>query len=65
MTVLTGDVLHAGTDTQIYVTVFGIYGTSEEMVLPKLEDRYLKNKQTKYNVYKLLFSQPFCLCVKV
>lgn len=40
-TVITGDVQHAGTDTQIYMTVFGVYGTSEEMLLPKLEDRYI------------------------
>lgn len=41
VTVITGDVQHAGTDTQIYMTVFGVYGTSEEMLLPKLEDRYV------------------------
>uniref|UniRef100_A0A672RND3 PLAT domain-containing protein n=1 Tax=Sinocyclocheilus grahami TaxID=75366 RepID=A0A672RND3_SINGR len=33
VTVITGDVQHAGTDTQIYMTVFGVYGTSEEMLL--------------------------------
>uniref|UniRef100_W5L5M4 Lipoxygenase homology PLAT domains 1 n=1 Tax=Astyanax mexicanus TaxID=7994 RepID=W5L5M4_ASTMX len=38
VTVVTGDVQHAGTDTQIYITVYGKYGTSEEIPLPKLED---------------------------
>ncbi|XP_057216274.1 lipoxygenase homology domain-containing protein 1-like isoform X1 [Triplophysa rosa] len=50
VTVLTGDVLHAGTDTQIYLTAFGVYGTSEEMLLPKLEDRFERGQKDAFNL---------------
>ncbi|XP_028828916.1 lipoxygenase homology domain-containing protein 1 isoform X1 [Denticeps clupeoides] len=40
VTVVTGDVQNAGTDTQIYLTVFGANGTTEEILLPKNEDRF-------------------------
>ncbi|XP_055036930.2 lipoxygenase homology domain-containing protein 1 [Misgurnus anguillicaudatus] len=50
VTVITGDVLHAGTDTQIYMTVFGIHGTSEEMILPKLEDRFERGQTDTFNL---------------
>ncbi|KAK9954997.1 hypothetical protein ABG768_014905 [Culter alburnus] len=49
-TVITGDVQHAGTDTQIYMTVFGVYGTSEEMLLPKLEDRFERGQKDTFNL---------------
>ncbi|XP_026052473.1 lipoxygenase homology domain-containing protein 1-like [Carassius auratus] len=50
VTVITGDVQHAGTDTQIYMTVFGVYGTSEEMLLPKLEDRFERGQTDTFNL---------------
>uniref|UniRef100_A0A8C1Q280 Lipoxygenase homology domains 1a n=1 Tax=Cyprinus carpio TaxID=7962 RepID=A0A8C1Q280_CYPCA len=50
VTVITGDVQHAGTDTQIYMTVFGVYGTSEEMLLPKLEDRFERGQKDTFNL---------------
>ncbi|XP_056301849.1 lipoxygenase homology domain-containing protein 1-like [Danio aesculapii] len=50
VTVFTGDVQHAGTDTQIYMTVFGVYGTSEEMLLPKLEDRFERGQVDTFNL---------------
>lgn len=37
--VVTGDVQNAGTDTQIFMTVFGANGSTEEMLLQKNEDR--------------------------
>lgn len=39
VTVVTGDTQYAGTDTRIYLTVFGANGSTEEMLLPKNEDR--------------------------
>uniref|UniRef100_A0A3B4YR02 Lipoxygenase homology PLAT domains 1 n=1 Tax=Seriola lalandi dorsalis TaxID=1841481 RepID=A0A3B4YR02_SERLL len=37
-TVVTGDTQEAGTDTNIFLTVFGANGSTEEMLLPKNED---------------------------
>lgn len=39
VTVVTGDVQNAGTDTQIFMTVFGANGSTEEILLQKNEDR--------------------------
>lgn len=38
-TVVTGDVQNAGTDTNIFLMVFGANGSSEEILLQKNEDR--------------------------
>uniref|UniRef100_A0A3Q0R7C3 Lipoxygenase homology PLAT domains 1 n=1 Tax=Amphilophus citrinellus TaxID=61819 RepID=A0A3Q0R7C3_AMPCI len=38
VTVVTGDTQYAGTDTNIFLTVFGANGSTEEMLLPKNED---------------------------
>lgn len=38
-TVITGDTQDAGTDTNIFLSVFGANGSTEEMLLPKNEDR--------------------------
>lgn len=37
---VTGDVQNAGTDTLIYMSVFGANGGTEEMLLQKNEDRW-------------------------
>lgn len=39
ITVVTGDVQYAGTDTNIFLTVFGANGSAEEILLPKNGDR--------------------------
>lgn len=39
VTVVTGDTQNAGTDTNIFITVFGANGSSEEILLSKNEDR--------------------------
>ena len=39
VTVVTGDVQNAGSDTQISMIVFGVNGTAEEIHLEKNEDR--------------------------
>ena len=38
-TLATGDTQYAGTDTNIFLTVFGANGSTEEMLLPKAGDR--------------------------
>ena len=38
-TVVTGDTQYAGTDTNIFLTVYGANGSTEEMLLPKNGDR--------------------------
>lgn len=40
VTVVTGDTQNAGTDTNIFITVSGANGSTEEMLLMKNEDRY-------------------------
>lgn len=47
VTVVTGDVQNAGTDTNIYMSVFGANGSTEEMLLQKNEDR-LAGHQKEY-----------------
>uniref|UniRef100_A0A3P8VXR6 PLAT domain-containing protein n=1 Tax=Cynoglossus semilaevis TaxID=244447 RepID=A0A3P8VXR6_CYNSE len=39
VTVVTGDIQCAGTDTNIFLTVYGANGSTEEMLLPKNRDR--------------------------
>ncbi|KAF7660325.1 hypothetical protein LDENG_00284760 [Lucifuga dentata] len=48
VTVVTGDVEHAGTDTQIFMTVFGAYGRTEEMLLEKNEDRFERDQEDTF-----------------
>lgn len=42
--VLTGDVQNGGTDTKVYMSVFGLNGTTEEMYLEKNEDRWVSQR---------------------
>ncbi|KAI4894673.1 hypothetical protein NFI96_015585 [Prochilodus magdalenae] len=45
ITVVTGDTQYAGTDTNIFITVFGANGSTEEILLPKHEDRALPHRK--------------------
>uniref|UniRef100_A0A8C4ZN74 Lipoxygenase homology PLAT domains 1 n=1 Tax=Gadus morhua TaxID=8049 RepID=A0A8C4ZN74_GADMO len=48
--VLTGDVQNAGTDTNIFMSVFGLNGSTEEMFLQKNEDRFERGQQDTFNL---------------
>uniref|UniRef100_A0A8C8HBG1 PLAT domain-containing protein n=1 Tax=Oncorhynchus tshawytscha TaxID=74940 RepID=A0A8C8HBG1_ONCTS len=50
VTVVTGDVQNAGTDTQIYVSVFGTNGTTEEVLLQKNEDRFERGQEDTFSL---------------
>ncbi|XP_059213530.1 lipoxygenase homology domain-containing protein 1 [Centropristis striata] len=50
VTVVTGDVQNAGTDTLIYMSVFGANGTTEEMLLQKNEDRFERGQEDTFNM---------------
>ncbi|TKS84776.1 Lipoxygenase -like proteiny domain-containing protein 1 [Collichthys lucidus] len=50
VTVKTGDVQNAGTDTLIYMSVFGINGSTEEMLLQKDEDRFERGQEDTFNM---------------
>ncbi|KAF6729132.1 Lipoxygenase homology domain-containing protein 1 [Oryzias melastigma] len=50
VTVETGDVQGAGTDTQIYMSVFGANGSTEEMLLQKNEDRFERGQEDTFNM---------------
>ncbi|KAM7392648.1 hypothetical protein PAMA_007662 [Pampus argenteus] len=50
VTVVTGDVQNAGTDTQIYMSVFGANGSTEEMLLQKNEDRFERGQEDTFNM---------------
>ncbi|MBN3300355.1 LOXH1 protein, partial [Amia calva] len=50
VTVVTGDTPSAGTDANIFMTVFGANGSSEEMRLPKNEDRFERGQEDTFNL---------------
>nr|XP_019938128.1 PREDICTED: lipoxygenase homology domain-containing protein 1 isoform X2 [Paralichthys olivaceus] len=50
VTVVTGDVQNAGTDTQIFMSVFGANGSTEEMLLQKNEDRFERGQDDTFNM---------------
>uniref|UniRef100_A0A3Q3IQT0 PLAT domain-containing protein n=1 Tax=Monopterus albus TaxID=43700 RepID=A0A3Q3IQT0_MONAL len=50
VTVITGDVQNAGTDTQIFMTVFGANGSTEEMLLQKNEDRFERGHEDTFKM---------------
>ncbi|CAG5986167.1 unnamed protein product [Menidia menidia] len=50
VTVVTGDVQNAGTDTRIFMSVFGVNGSSEEMLLQKNEDRFERGQEDSFNM---------------
>ncbi|XP_030215683.1 lipoxygenase homology domain-containing protein 1 [Gadus morhua] len=49
-TLVTGDTQYAGTDTNIFLTVFGANGSTEEMLLPKAGDRFERGQEDTFNV---------------
>ncbi|XP_058493118.1 lipoxygenase homology domain-containing protein 1 [Solea solea] len=49
-TVVTGDTQYAGTDTNIFLTVFGANGSTEEMLLPKNGDRFERGQADTFNL---------------
>uniref|UniRef100_A0AAV2IX71 PLAT domain-containing protein n=1 Tax=Knipowitschia caucasica TaxID=637954 RepID=A0AAV2IX71_KNICA len=50
VTVVTGDVQNAGSDTNIFMSVFGINGSTEEMLLQKNEDRFERGQEDTFNM---------------
>uniref|UniRef100_A0A667Z1M9 Lipoxygenase homology PLAT domains 1 n=1 Tax=Myripristis murdjan TaxID=586833 RepID=A0A667Z1M9_9TELE len=50
VTVVTGDVQNAGTDTNIFMAVFGANGSTEEMLLPKNEDRFERGQEDTFSL---------------
>ncbi|XP_033845859.1 lipoxygenase homology domain-containing protein 1-like [Periophthalmus magnuspinnatus] len=50
VTVVTGDVQNAGSDTNIFMSVFGINGSTEEMLLKKNEDRFERGQEDTFNM---------------
>nr|XP_055024965.1 lipoxygenase homology domain-containing protein 1 isoform X1 [Misgurnus anguillicaudatus] len=50
VTVVTGDIQNAGTDTNIFITVFGANGGTEEMLLSKNEDRFERGQEDTFNL---------------
>ncbi|KAM7368820.1 hypothetical protein PAMP_013127 [Pampus punctatissimus] len=50
VTVVMGDVQNAGTDTQIFMSVFGANGSTEEMLLQKNEDRFERGQEDTFNM---------------
>ncbi|KAM8885089.1 lipoxygenase homology domain-containing protein 1, partial [Spinachia spinachia] len=50
VSVVTGDTQCAGTDTRIFLTVFGANGTTEEMLLAKSEDRFERDQEDTFSL---------------
>ncbi|XP_072243054.1 lipoxygenase homology domain-containing protein 1 [Leuresthes tenuis] len=49
-TVVTGDTQFAGTDTNIFLTVYGANGSTEEMLLPKNGDRFERDQEDTFSL---------------
>ncbi|KAK5909734.1 hypothetical protein CesoFtcFv8_003637 [Champsocephalus esox] len=49
-TVVTGDTQYAGTDTNIFLTVYGANGSTEEMLLPKNGDRFERDQEDTFSL---------------
>ncbi|XP_061586231.1 lipoxygenase homology domain-containing protein 1 [Cololabis saira] len=49
-TVVTGDTQYAGTDTNIFLTVYGANGSTEEMLLPKNGDRFERGQEDTFTL---------------
>ncbi|KAM4578886.1 lipoxygenase homology domain-containing protein 1 [Fundulus diaphanus] len=50
VTVVTGDTQYAGTDTNIFLTVYGANGSTEEMLLPKNGDRFERDQEDTFTL---------------
>ncbi|XP_043570379.1 lipoxygenase homology domain-containing protein 1-like [Chiloscyllium plagiosum] len=50
ITVITGDVQNGGTDANIYMSVFGANGSTEEMLLHKNGDRFERGQQDTFSI---------------
>uniref|UniRef100_A0A4W4F748 PLAT domain-containing protein n=1 Tax=Electrophorus electricus TaxID=8005 RepID=A0A4W4F748_ELEEL len=50
ITVVTGDTQFAGTDTNIFINVFGANGGTEDILLPKNEDRFERDQEDTFNL---------------
>jgi len=44
VTFYTGDVTDAGTDSQVYIKVFGVRGSSSDISLDKMSERFERGK---------------------
>ncbi|KAK7934244.1 hypothetical protein WMY93_005140 [Mugilogobius chulae] len=49
-TVVTGDTQYAGTDTNIFLSVYGANGSTEEMLLPKNGDRFERDQEDSFSL---------------
>ncbi|KAJ0019698.1 hypothetical protein NQD34_007267 [Periophthalmus magnuspinnatus] len=50
ITVVTGDTQSAGTDTNIFLSVYGANGSTEEMLLPKNGDRFERDQEDSFSI---------------
>ncbi|XP_047236335.1 lipoxygenase homology domain-containing protein 1 isoform X3 [Girardinichthys multiradiatus] len=50
VTVVTGDTQYAGTDTNIFLTVYGANGGTEEILLPKNRDRFERDQEDMFTL---------------
>ncbi|XP_027888486.1 lipoxygenase homology domain-containing protein 1 [Xiphophorus couchianus] len=50
VSVVTGDTQYAGTDTNIFLTVYGANGSTEEMLLPKNGDRFERDQEDTFTL---------------
>ncbi|XP_054895001.1 lipoxygenase homology domain-containing protein 1 [Poeciliopsis prolifica] len=50
ISVVTGDTQYAGTDTNIFLTVYGANGGTEEMLLPKNGDRFERDQEDTFTL---------------
>jgi len=44
VTFYTGDVVDAGTDSQVFIKVFGVRGSSSDIYMDKMSERFERGK---------------------
>jgi len=44
VTLFTGDVPEAGTDSQVFIKVFGVKGSTSDIVIPKMSERFERSR---------------------
>jgi lipoxygenase homology domain-containing protein 1 len=44
VTFYTGDVSEAGTDSQVFIKAFGVKGSSTDIIIPKMADRFERSQ---------------------
>ena len=65
VTFYTGDVAEAGTDSQVFIKVFGVKGSSSDIYIDKLSERFERGKVDLIKVTDRSYMSVTNLCESV